>query len=137
MKRSLVVGNSKFSCHLILMVSFVLSLSTFAVHAQRPEYQIIIENHLFYPANITIPVNSKVKLVIFNRDQTVEEFDSFSLNREKVIFANQKGVIFIGPLPEGEYSFFGEYHPHSARGKVIVVKEVLFDQIEKGEQHVN
>ena len=40
-----------------------------------------------------------------------------------MIFPNKKATIFIGPLPEGEYHFFGEYHPHSARGKIIVKSE--------------
>ena len=47
-------------------------------------------------------------------------FDSFSLNREKVIFAQRKATIFIGPLKPGEYEFFGEYNPNTARGTVIV-----------------
>ena len=93
------------------------------VEAKRPEYHLELKNHLFYPAQIIIPVNKKVKLVIHNRDSSVEEFDSFDLNREKVIFPKQKSIIFIGPLPIGEYSFFGEYHPNSARGKVVVKKQ--------------
>lgn len=93
------------------------------VEAKRPEFKLVLKNHLFYPAQITIPANKKVKLVIHNQDNSVEEFDSFDLNREKVIFPNHKSIIFIGPLPVGEYSFFGEYHPNSARGKVIVVEQ--------------
>lgn len=104
-----------FLINLLFMFSFI-------VEAKRPEYHIELTNHLFYPAHIIIPANKKVKLVIHNRDSSVEEFDSFDLNREKVIFPKQQSIIFIGPLPKGEYHFFGEYHPNSARGKVIVVK---------------
>ena len=100
----------------------VLYLCSFIVEAKRPEYHIELTNHLFYPAQIVIPENKKVKLIIHNRDSSVEEFDSFDLNREKVIFPKQQSIIFIGPLPVGEYHFFGEYHPNSARGKVVVVK---------------
>ena len=85
-------------------------------------YQLIIEDHIFSPARLVIPSNQKVRLVINNHDNVPEEFDSFDLNREKVIFPNRKAVIFIGPLPPGEYHYFGEFHPDSARG-VIVVKE--------------
>lgn len=121
----------------IITISFILLYSITVKAEQRPEFHLKIENHLFYPAKIAIPVNTKVKLIIYNHDETVEEFDSFNLNREKVIFPNQKAIIFIGPLPEGEYSFFGEYHPHSARGKVIVVQEALINTIKNGEAHVN
>jgi hypothetical protein len=84
------------------------------------EYHIQLKDHLFFPSRITIPANQKVKLVIDNQDSTPEEFDSFSLNREKVIFAQRKATIFIGPLKPGEYEFFGEYNPNTARGTVIV-----------------
>ncbi|WP_232787890.1 cupredoxin domain-containing protein [Paraglaciecola sp. MB-3u-78] len=84
------------------------------------EYQVQLKDHLFFPSQITIPANQKVKLVIHNQDDTPEEFDSFSLNRDKVIFANNKATIFIGPLQPGEYDFFGEYNPNTARGTVIV-----------------
>lgn len=105
--------------HLLLLINlFFLCCSI--VEAKRPEYHLEIKNHLFYPAKITIPANKKIKLVIHNRDNSVEEFDSFDLNREKVIFSKQSSTIFIGPLPVGEYNFFGEYHPNSARGKVVV-----------------
>ncbi|MBL4764582.1 MAG: cupredoxin domain-containing protein [Colwellia sp.] len=95
---------------------------SFIVAAKRPEYHLALKNHLFYPAQIVIPANQKIKLVIHNHDNSVEEFDSFDLNREKVIFPQQKSTIFIGPLTVGEYNFFGEYHPNSARGKVIVIE---------------
>jgi hypothetical protein len=84
------------------------------------EYHVQLKDHLFFPSQITIPANQKVKLVIYNQDNTPEEFDSFSLNRDKVIFANNKATIFIGPLQPGEYDFFGEYNPNTARGTVIV-----------------
>ncbi len=92
----------------------------FYAHSERPEYMLEIRDHLFYPAEIAIPAGQKVKLVIYNRDQTPEEFDSFDLNREKVIFPNNKVIIYIGPLPVGRYEFFGEYNPNSARGAVVV-----------------
>ncbi len=122
----------------------VLLLLSFNLQAKRSEYHIAIKNHLFEPAKIVIPANTKVKLIIYNHDENVEEFDSFDLNREKVIFPNQQAIIFIGPLLVGEYNFFGEYHPHSARGKVIVnnIENVnnggtKVIEIDKGGQNAN
>ena len=103
----------------IIAVALSLLFSS-TVLAQHPEFFLEIKDHLFYPAEIHIPEDKKVKLIIYNYDPTPEEFDSFDLNREKVIFPHQKSVIFIGPLPKGRYSFFGEYHPNSAKGVVIV-----------------
>ena len=85
-----------------------------------PEVVVEIKEHLFFPQEVIVPAGQKVKLTFVNFDDTPEEIDSFSLNREKVIFAKSRGTIFIGPLKAGEYPFFGEFHPNSAVGKVVV-----------------
>lgn len=78
-----------------------------------------IKDHLFFPSRVEIPAHTKVKLLIINRDNTAEEFESYELNREKIIPGGAKAVIFIGPLQPGEYPFFGEFFPKTAQGKVI------------------
>ncbi len=93
------------------------------VYAKTPKIHINIKNHLFIPAEITISENTKVKLIIHNLDPTDEEFESHELNREKVIVSGRRGIIFIGPLPVGEYPFFGEFFPKTAQGKIIVKKK--------------
>ena len=98
---------------------FIAQLSCQSVVAAVPEIQIEIRDHLFFPSTVEIPANQKVRLFIINNDPTPEEFESYELNREKVIPGNSKTVIFIGPLPPGEYPFFGEFFPRTAQGKVI------------------
>ena len=106
----------------VIVAFILLSLPSLA---KRPEFRLILKNHLFYPAEIEIPANTKVKLIIHNQDQTPEEFDSFDLNREKVIFPQKKAVIFIGPLLPGRYEFFGEFNPNSAQGAIVVKSSKL------------
>jgi len=88
--------------------------------AAPPVFEIEIRDHLFYPPEVVIPADTKVKLLVKNLDPTPEEFESYELNREKVISGNSQAVIFIGPLPAGEYPFFGEFYPKTAQGKVRV-----------------
>ena len=113
------------------------SLMAGSARAAMPEAVIEIRNHLFIPQSVTVPAGQKVRLVFINHDSTPEEIDSFDLNREKVIFAQSRGVIFIGPLPAGEYGFFGEYHPNSAVGKVIVTNDAdsAIDSTSEGVPH--
>jgi len=85
-----------------------------------PIIELEIRDHLFYPAELLVPANTKVKLKVFNRDPTAEEFESYELNREKVIPGYSQAIIFIGPLEVGEYPFFGEFFPKTAQGKVVV-----------------
>lgn len=79
-----------------------------------------IKDHKFDPAEITIPADTKVKLLVKNLDNTPEEFESYDMHREKIIRGNSQAVIFIGPLKAGTYSFFGEFNPESAKGRIIV-----------------
>lgn len=98
---------------------FVLSLSSHASAAVM-EVELRIRDHLFFPSTLEIPAGQKVKIRVINEDPTPEEFESFELNREKVIVGNSQTVIFIGPLPPGVYPFFGEFYPKTAQGVVIV-----------------
>lgn len=111
----------RYIIHLLLTGCFFFPLSLLA---QTQEFHLTLENHLFFPSVIEVPANKKVKLIIHNKDKVAEEFDSFDLNREKVIFAGKKSTVYIGPLPPGEYHFFGEYNPTTATGKVIVKEHI-------------
>lgn len=93
-------------------------------------YLLEIKNHLFYPSELLVPTGVKFKLVIINHDATPEEFDSFDLNREKVIYPNRKATIYIGPLKAGRFGFFGEYNPNTAVGALIAIDK-------KAPSHVN
>ncbi len=103
-----------------LLASSLFLLAGTAFADDIAAVNLVISQHRFQPAEITVPANTKVKLVIDNQDNTAEEFESHALNREKVIPANKTGVIFIGPLKPGKYEFFGEFHPSTAKGTVIV-----------------
>jgi len=98
----------------------LLSITAPEVHAAPPIVELEIRDHLFFPDVVVIPADTKVKLLIRNLDPTPEEFESYELNREKVIAGNSETVVFIGPLPAGEYPFFGEFFPKTAQGKVVV-----------------
>ncbi len=106
----------------ILTIAVLAFLST-SSFAATPEFELEIRNHLFQPDVLVVPANTKVKLIIYNRDPTPEEFESYELNREKVILGGRKGIVFIGPLPPGEYPFFGEFNPQTALGTIIVKDE--------------
>ena len=103
-----------------LFTGLVMILTCSLSLAATPVIEIQIKDHLFYPSEIEIPAGTKVKLLINNVDPTPEEFESYELNREKVISGNSKTVIFVGPLPPGVYLFFGEFYPKTAQGKIVV-----------------
>lgn len=103
----------------LLAAGLVLSSVAGATRAAEPELLLVIRNHRFEPAELKVPAGQRVKLVVHNQDGTPEEFDSHSLNREKVIPAGAKATIYIGPLKPGRYAFVGEYNEATAKGVVI------------------
>ena len=90
-----------------------------AVGATDPEFLIVIEEHRFTPSEIAVPAGQKLKLVVENRDPTPEEFESYALNREKVVPGNGRIVVYVGPLKPGKYEFFGEFNMATARGWLV------------------
>lgn len=101
---------------LALFATFVLG----ATSASAQEiYTIVIRDHRMSPAELEVPAGKKIKLLVDNQDPTPEEFESHSLNREKVIPGNSKATIFIGPLKPGSYEFFGEFHEATAQGRIV------------------
>lgn len=105
---------------LAVLTAFSAIFPLSAVTAQEKlEFMLVIKNHRFEPAEIVVPADKKVTLLVHNQDPTPEEFESHSLRREKVIPGGSKASIFIGPLKPGRYEFFGEYNEKTARGAVI------------------
>ncbi len=88
--------------------------------AADPEMSLVIRDHVFVPAEIRAPAGKKILLAVENQDATAEEFESYELNREKVIPPRSKGSVFVGPLAPGRYPFFGDFHADTARGVLIV-----------------
>ncbi|MGB1548657.1 MAG: cupredoxin domain-containing protein, partial [Alphaproteobacteria bacterium] len=101
-----------------LLGAFVFSASP--AGAGDDVYTITIKDHRFNPVDLEIPAGKKVKLVIKNLDSTPEEFESHELGREKIILGGREGVVYIGPLDPGTYTYFGEFNPETAQGRIIV-----------------
>jgi plastocyanin len=92
-------------------------VSTFAL--AEPEALLVIKNNRFEPAELKIAAGQRVKLTVHNQDATAEEFESHSLNREKIVPPGAKVVVYVGPLQPGRYDFFGEYHEATAKGVLV------------------
>jgi len=79
---------------------------------------ITIEGGKFVPSDVTVPANTKVKLIVRNQDQSMSEFESVDLHREKTVTPGGQILVFVGPLSPGSYEFFDDFHPQD-RGHLI------------------
>jgi hypothetical protein len=102
----------------VYMMLLILPITAFAA---EKEYTVVIKDHRFQPIELTIPAGEKVRLLVVNQDASPEEFESYTLNREKVVAGNSSIKMYIGPLVPGRYPFFGEFNQATAQG-VIVAK---------------
>jgi len=104
---------------LVLLLSLIFNPRA---GAAVEEFIITIKDHQFSPQELAIPAGQKVKLIIENQDATAEEFESYDLNREKVVAGNSQIIIFVGPLKPGTYEYFGEFHQATAQGVIVAVQ---------------
>ena len=87
--------------------------------ADEPVVSLTIKDHKFIPGEVEVPAGVKVKIVVKNEDATPEEFESYELNREKVVAGHGQIIVYVGPLKAGSYPFFGEFNQATAKGRVI------------------
>ncbi|MEJ2106823.1 MAG: cupredoxin domain-containing protein [Acidiferrobacteraceae bacterium] len=102
----------------------VALLAAFAVPATAAQaadepYLITIKDHKFEPARLEVPAGKKIRLKVKNLDSTVEEFESYTLNVEKLVPGGAEVTVYVRPLKPGEYKFFGEFHQKTAQGVVV------------------
>ncbi|WP_347938714.1 cupredoxin domain-containing protein [Rickettsia oklahomensis] len=82
------------------------------------EVKIAIKDHKFVPNIVEVPKSTKIKLIVHNEDDTIEEFESHDLHREKIVMPNESINIILAPLNPGKYEFFGDFHQD--QGCIIV-----------------
>jgi Cupredoxin-like domain len=110
------IRRKRIAVKIASLVVLFLPLAAFAADA---DYTLTIRDHRFQPSELTIPAGKKIKLRIANQDGTPEEFDSYALNREKVITGHGSALIYIGPLDAGRYTFMGEFNQATAQGAIV------------------
>ena len=98
---------------------FVLALAAPVFAQDVPSFSISLKNGQFVPSEVQIPAGVKVKLVVRNENSTTSEFESTQFHREKIVPPGQEITVFVGPLDQGSYEFFDDFHQET-RGHLIV-----------------
>ena len=104
----------------LLIMSAALVFTRDAVAADAPLYTLTIKDHHYQPDVLTIHAGTKVKIRVRNEDATPEEFESTDFNREIIVLPHGSITVYVGPLHAGTYRFFGDFHPNTAQGRLIV-----------------
>ena len=99
----------------VMLMLASMASAGYAADAE-PEFRLVIKDHRFTPEVTQVPAGQKIRLIVENQDPTPEEFESYTLNREKIVPPGGKIVVFVGPLKPGRYEYFGEFNAKTARG---------------------
>lgn len=90
-----------------------------AALAEPPTFHLTINNRVFTETELTLPADTKIKLVVKNEDLIPAEFESYDMSREVVVPGHSSIVVYLGPLSPGRYNFFNDFN-HAAQGWVVV-----------------
>ena len=104
-------------CGLIVVVACAFPP---CVRADDIVVELHFENHRFSPQTITVPAHQPFRIKVFNVSKEAIEFESFRLNREKVVGPGETATIFIPALKPGRYDFYDDFHQDVPQGTIIV-----------------
>jgi plastocyanin len=93
----------------------------FAVSARGDDIvaELRFENHRFTPQTITVPANQRLRIRVINASKETIEFESFKLNREKVVGPGETVTITLPALKPGSYDFYDDFHQDVPEGTII------------------
>lgn len=100
-------------------LSAVVLAAPLAAQADMPTFKLVAENGRFTPDTLTVPANTRFRLVVTNLNAGPEEFETSSPFKELVVAPGVTRSTIFPPLKPGTYPFFGEFHPDTAKGQFI------------------
>ena len=103
-----------------LLFLVLLGWALAAAAVELPSLRLSMKDGRFQPEVLKAPANIKFKLILKNEGTTAEEFESEDLHKEKVLAPGAENFPVFQPLNPGSYKFFGEFHPQTAQGRLVV-----------------
>ncbi|MDD5391277.1 MAG: cupredoxin domain-containing protein [Gallionellaceae bacterium] len=101
-------------------VALIFTLPPAALADDLPTFRLTAKNGHFSPETIAVPAGKKFRIVIKNEGSTPEEFESIELRKETVLAAGVTRAVVFAPMKPGTYKFFGDFHPDTAKGQIVV-----------------
>lgn len=100
-----------------LVLLALLSLAALS-HAQDTQ-EIRFENHKFTPQTLNVPSGQRLIIKVTNASTETIEFESFKLNREKVVTPGETITVHLPELSPGSYDFYDDFHQDVPEGAII------------------
>jgi hypothetical protein len=101
------------------LIALLLCVATPLSADDVPTFRLIAKDGRFAPDTIEVPAEKRFRLEITNQNAGPEEFESQELRKELVLAPGVTRTLVFAPLKAGVYPFFGEFHPDTARGRIV------------------
>ncbi len=112
----------KIGFALLTGVSLFLSgiLPARAASASPLRIDVAIRHNRFETAVREVPKGVPLLFRVTNFGRSMEEFESYDMAFEVVVRPGQTVEIPVSGLGAGQYDYFGDFHPRTARGTITV-----------------
>jgi hypothetical protein len=97
----------------------ILTSSLAAPTPKEPAFEIRFFEHHFSPQALVVPAGQALEIVVVNSSRERIEFESFKLNREKVVGPGESITVHLPALRAGSYDFFDDFHEDVPEGAII------------------
>ncbi|HEV8072926.1 MAG TPA: cupredoxin domain-containing protein [Opitutaceae bacterium] len=101
-----------------------IALSVYAEGASSSNFsgklpEIDFSNHHFSPQTLVVPAGQPLQIKVVNSSREKIEFESFSLNREKVIEPGESITVRLPALRACSYDFYDDFHNDVPEGSIV------------------
>jgi hypothetical protein len=96
---------------LALALALVVAAALGVARADEVTVPLSVRDGGFEPLELKTPSGAKVRIEVTNETGVAIEFESFELNRERVVQPGQKVAVYLSGLSPGRYEFFDDFHP--------------------------
>jgi Cupredoxin-like domain len=104
----------------LIVNEFTASAGQLSESSIRPAaFEIRFADHHFAPRTLVVPAGQPLMLTVVNSSRERIEFESFKLNREKVVGPGETITVRLPALRAGSYDFFDDFHPDVSEGEIV------------------
>jgi hypothetical protein len=117
--RSVRLFASTLALSLQLLIVLAAWITLPAVAQELPAFTVAVRDGRITPAQIDVPAERKIKLVIRNEGASACELENLDLRVEKVLAPGASSFVVIHSLKPGRYRFIDEFHPNGETLQLI------------------
>jgi plastocyanin len=103
----------------LVALALAIPLTSGPARAAELTVRLSVKDAGFEPAELKVPPDARVRIEVTNDSASAIEFESFELNRERVVQPGQTAAVYVSGLAAGRYDFFDDFH-QTRHGALVV-----------------